>query len=35
MLEADDTDPVAMKLKAMFSEADGPSYDTYVKSTHL
>ena len=33
--EADDTDPVAMKLKAMFSEADGPSYDTYVKSTHL
>lgn len=33
--EADDTDPIAMKLKAMFFEPDGPSCDTYIKPVHL
>ncbi len=33
--EADDTDPVAMKLKAMFADANGDTCDTYVKPIHL
>ena len=35
LFEADDTDPVAMRLKGMFSETSGPSYDTYVKTMHF